>query len=155
MVFVVFLLLLVSACNKETINEPTKPLDTDGPIDPMGKYETPVKVSIARSTDSARQFHEGDTWEDNDYTRAYKENFNIEIEHKVATNDDQYTERMNVVIASGDLPDIMLVNGSQLQQLVESDLIEDLTEYYDKYATPTLRETVEIRWGIGTSKRFI
>jgi len=150
LLIVIFSLLLVSACSNKTNEE--EAADTsipEGPVDTWEKYEEPVTVSIARPIDSSIKFIDGESWENNTYTQAYNEEFNMELKYEFMVNSDQYSEKMNVAIASGDLPDIMTVDGSQLKQLVESDLVEDLTDYYDKYATPLLKEVLNSDGGVG------
>src|SRR5690606_22878796 len=53
---------------------------------------------------------------------------------------DQYVQKMNVTLASGELPDFLSVNAVQLKQLAESELIEDMTELYEKYASPLTKD---------------
>lgn len=48
-------------------------------------------------------------------------------------------EKMNVTLASGDLPDILNVRDTQLQRLVEAGQVADLTDAYNKYASDQLK----------------
>ena len=53
---------------------------------------------------------------------------------------DSYGDKLNLSIASGDIPDVMIVDPTQLQQLTEAGAIEDLTPYIEKYANADLLE---------------
>ncbi|MRN52075.1 hypothetical protein [Paenibacillus monticola] len=52
---------------------------------------------------------------------------------------DQYLPKINVTLASGDLPDVTPVNATQLKQMVDSDQIEDMTELFCTAASSRLR----------------
>jgi carbohydrate ABC transporter substrate-binding protein, CUT1 family (TC 3.A.1.1.-) len=49
-------------------------------------------------------------------------------------------QKINVTLASGDLPDVITVNASQLKQLADAGQIEDMTKYYNDYASPLTKE---------------
>lgn len=46
----------------------------------------------------------------------------------------QYAQKLNVSIASDDLPDLMWVDAAQLKRMVEDDMLADLTDVYANYA---------------------
>ena len=54
-------------------------------------------------------------------------------------------------IASGDIPDITEVDLSQLQKLVEADMVEDLTQVYEEYASELTKKILTSTKGIGMS----
>ena len=51
-------------------------------------------------------------------------------------------QKLNLSIAEGDLPDVFHVNESQLQQLVDADLIWDLTDIYETYASDAVKSYI-------------
>ena len=58
-----------------------------------------------------------------------------------AQGGDDYDRKVSLAITSGELPDIMTVsNIATLKQLVENDLVEDLTESYEKCASDAIKE---------------
>ena len=90
---------------------------------------------------------EGDTATDNYYTRFIKENLNVDISVKWSAASADYNEKMNLAIASNDLPDILVVNEQQFRKLAQSDMLEDLTPYYDTYACDIIKQNVDSTGG--------
>lgn len=84
----------------------------------------------------------GDDVTDNVWIREYKDRFNIEVVTDWVSN--EYDTKLNLSIAEGDLPDVFHVNASQLQQLIEADLIMDLTEVFDIYASDTIKNYMNL-----------
>jgi len=108
---------------------------------PEGKYSPPVTVTTVRVTnESAYKFAEGESIDNNVWTRGYEEELGIKVVNEWVVDQSQATQKMNVTIASGELPDVMAVNATQLKQLLDADLIEDMTEAFEKYASPFTKE---------------
>ena len=100
---------------------------------PFGKYPEKVVYSLGKMTEAANShMPSGDTYENNAYTRFLLKQLNVQNEDtfEIDGNND-YKEKVAISIASKNLPDVMLVDNEQtLQQLVDQDLIEDLTDVY-------------------------
>lgn len=108
--------------------------------DPMSPYGTELVLSMGRYTGTNPRLPEGDTFEDNAYTRYLKERLNITIKDAFEANGDDYNRQVSLAMAGNDLPDIMTVtNWKDLQELVENDMVADLTDVYDKYASDELK----------------
>ncbi len=117
--------------------------------DPLGKYEPEIDISFVRGIDDDLAGNilpktPGETLEDNRWTKVYKDELGVNVKYAwtVKGNEvsDAYTQKINVTLASGDLPDVVLVNPSQLKQLVDADMIEDMTQYYNDYASEQLKQ---------------
>lgn len=117
--------------------------------DPFGKYDSAIDISFVRGIDDDLAANilpktPGETLEDNRWTRVYKDELGINVKYAwtVKGNElsDAYTQKINVTLASGDLPDVILVNPSQLKQLVDSDMVEDMTQYYNDYGSEQLKK---------------
>jgi putative aldouronate transport system substrate-binding protein len=104
--------------------------------DPFGRYEEPVVLRMGRITVGNLSLPEGDSLEDNLYTRYIEEKLNIKIEYDWITAD--YDQKINLSITSGDLPDAFTVNQKQLMQLAEAGLIEDMSAAFN-YASPLVK----------------
>ena len=120
-----------------------QPVDESGDPSAFGKYEDPVTVEVVQSINPSLPLPEGDSTTDNFYTRYIKENMNIDIKVKWQTSSSDYSQKMNLAIASNDLPDILVVGESEFKKLIKSDLIEDLTPYYEKYASDTIKDNID------------
>src|SRR5512146_824775 len=54
---------------------------TEAPApDPYGKYETPITLTSVRSFETNEKLPDGDTPENNQYTRYVKDNLNIDVQ---------------------------------------------------------------------------
>lgn len=122
---------------------------TETAADPLGKYDPPIEITTVRNLSDIVENNvlgvlKDETFEDNRWTRLYEGKLGIKIKNNwvIKGNDtsDPYLQKMNVTLASGDLPDIIPVNATQLKQLADSNQIEDMTDLYEKYASPLLKE---------------
>lgn len=109
--------------------------------DPMSPYGDELTITVGRYTGTNPRLPEGDTFEDNAYTRYLKERLNLAIQDAFEANGEDYNRQVSLAMAGGDLPDIMTVtNWKDLQELVENDMVADLTDVYDRYASDKLKE---------------
>ena len=119
--------------------------------DPYGKYDELVTYTTGYSLTNqgadvlAGTPYENDTPENNAYTRYLKELLKIQNENDFeATMGDDYNQKLALAIASQSLPDIIHVpDYSTLVELVENDMIEDLTDVYNNSACDTVKESYE------------
>ena len=108
----------------------------EGPFEP---FDRPVTMTMGRGAVNDPAFDDGQDMENNIYIDLIKESLNIELEYAWLIGDD-YGTRINLVIASGDMPDVMMVGSrQQLLQLAEAGMLLDLQEAYDRYASPLTR----------------
>ena len=146
-----FSILTFVACSgtpKDTTAENDKPQPTqsvadEGTFEPFGKYDPPIEVTALRIVDDTYKYNEGDSIDNNIWTKAYEDELGIKIKYNwVVSGATQGEQKMNVSIASGDLADIIPVNPSQLAQLVNADMVTDLTDIYEQYAAPFTKEVM-------------
>lgn len=111
-------------------------------VDPLGKYDPPIEMSFGKLIDQSMKFKEGESIENNAWTKLYEERLGIKVQFDwtVAGSEDQYFQKLNVAVASNNIPDSFMVNAQTLAKLVEAGQIEDLTPVFDKYLTPTTKE---------------
>ncbi|QHW29949.1 extracellular solute-binding protein [Paenibacillus rhizovicinus] len=117
--------------------------------DPFGKYsETVAFTSILNNNpEAAKKFPEGESFASNKY-KSYIENaLNIKSTPLWEANGAAYFNKFNLMIASNDLPDIFTVEKIDktpaktiLKRLVDNGMLEDLTQVYDQYASPAVKE---------------
>lgn len=116
---------------------------------PMTKYDPPIVVTMVRNLSDVVENNvlavlPDETFEDNRWSRLYEEQLGIKISYdwvvKGNPDSDAYKQKMNVTLASGAIPDVTPVDAIQLKQLVDADMLEDMTEYYEKFATPLLKD---------------
>ncbi|WP_163580714.1 extracellular solute-binding protein [Gracilibacillus saliphilus] len=149
-----FALVLVACSDDDASSDPSDGEETETetssePADPFGAYEETLTIAIGQEVDpSDTSLQEGDTPLDNQYTRHVKENLNIKVEHAFTASPSNYDQKVSLAIASNDLPDAMVVGPVELRQLVEADQIADLTEVYENYASPAIKEIIDSSDGV-------
>lgn len=108
--------------------------------DPLGAYDETITLSIGRGTVQNPKLPDGDSYENNAYTDWVKTRLNIEcINAFEAMEGEDYDRQVSLAMASEELPDVMIVGRDILDELVANDLIEDLTESYNNYATDYIK----------------
>ena len=101
----------------------------------------PITVSIGRQTLQNVTFPDGDTYEDNAYTRMAEQELNIDIVDTFEATGDDYDRQVSLALSAGDIPDMMKVGSlDELKELYENDLIADLTGVYEEYASDYLKK---------------
>lgn len=99
-----------------------------------------VSLSMGRQTLQNVKLPDGDTYENNAYTRMADKELNIKITDAFEANGDDYDRQVSLALSSGDLPDIMKVGSlDEVKELYDNGLIADLTEVYNKDASNNLK----------------
>lgn len=105
------------------------------------KYpETITVTSVKNLGGGTLEFPEGDSIDDNVWTRKFLEDLNIQVKYLWTTNEQQFGQKVNVAIASNDLPDVLLVTGAQLQLMHENGQLMDVTQIVEDNIAPFTRE---------------
>lgn len=119
----------------------------DGPVTP---YEPGIEIQFGSGLDQngsqvvALEKLTGEKYNDNRWTRLFKEKLGITTKYKLLATGDEYNQKLKMAIVSGDLPDMFLVNDyGDLSQLAAAGAIEEMGPIYEKYATPLLKDIIE------------
>jgi putative aldouronate transport system substrate-binding protein len=148
---------LLAACGGTVATKaPVVPAKTNAPavateaveVDPYGKYDTTIVLTTVRSYDSTEKLPEGDTPEENQYTRFVKDNLNIETQYLWTAAQADYDQKVNLSIAANDLPDAMVVNLAQFNQMLKADQLADLTDTFNQYASPKVKQMMDSSNGV-------
>ncbi|WP_308633911.1 extracellular solute-binding protein [Paenibacillus silvisoli] len=108
---------------------------------PIGKYDSPIELTSAVvSADPWNTLPDGDTAESNAFTRAYLDELGIKANIVWSVSGDKRDEKINLEIASDALPDVIMVNRMQFEQLAAAGQLEDLTGLIEKYGNDTMKE---------------
>lgn len=120
----------LAACNKEGAGSKAK-------LDENGK----IVMTIGQQTQQNSKLPDGDSYADNAYRRIIEEKLDVKVESAFeAQTGDDYNRQVSLAIASGDLPDVMVVSRDEFEELANNDLIADLTDVYDEYASDYIKE---------------
>jgi putative aldouronate transport system substrate-binding protein len=131
--------------------ETTQASETSAPkTDPLGKFDPPIEITTVKSLDDgSMKFPEGESIDNNLWTQGFEQDLGIKLKVEWLVPDNQYDQKLNVTIASDDLPDVMMVNAVQLKQLVDNDMVADLTDVYRQYKSELTDQIMTSDGGIG------
>ncbi|MWV42183.1 extracellular solute-binding protein [Paenibacillus sp. HJL G12] len=130
-----------TGCTKSAGSSEPKTTATSDELTPYGKYAETVTYTIGKSTPGIPKLPEGQSYENNAYTQYLKETLNVQSKDLFeAKSGDNYDQKVSMAVASGDLPDMMSVGADTLRQLVDNDMIADLTEVYKSSASDLVKE---------------
>ena len=148
---IIALLMIMTACSPQATTAATTTATTTAAPEngPMTKYDPPITVTMVRSTDDSMENNifaklPGETIDTNRWTKLVEEKLGIIIKlNWVAKGADEFNQKFNVSLATGDIPDLVNVNATQLKQLADADLLADLSNVYPKFATPLSKKIIE------------
>lgn len=103
--------------------------------DPFGKFEPSIEITSMMLEDNIRNVPENMTMQSNPWVDLFKEH-GMNVTYKISGSAADLDTKLNMAIATDDLPDIMQVTATQFQELSEAGYLADLTEVYETYATP-------------------
>lgn len=121
----------------------------DQDVDPFGKYDETLEIHFVRATDDTIETNvlanlPGETIEDNFWLDTYEEELGIKVVYDwIVKGDDEFNQKMNVSMAGGTLPDVMVVNATQMMQLIDAGLVQEMGDVYDAYAADFTKEVMD------------
>ena len=149
---IVVLLVSLCGCISDAIVEETSETMSKEEYDqqmqeaattPYGKYPETIYYSLGKVTgDNNSNMPAGDTYENNEYTRYLLDKINVQNKDAFEENEcNDYDKQASMAINTRHIPDIMVVsNYEALKEVVDEGLAEDLTDVFDKCATPRIKE---------------
>ncbi|MBN2392304.1 MAG: extracellular solute-binding protein [Anaerolineae bacterium] len=141
------LVMLLASCGKPASKATPAPASAPA-ADPFAgldlfvpnPYNPPIEMSSVTTVNATVKFLEGDDIHNNIWTRAYEQLLGIKLTYKWVVDGSMYDQKLGLSINSGDIPDMFMVNGTQLQLYHEAGLLADLTLVYDADASATTRD---------------
>lgn len=114
-------------------------------VDPFGKYDPGITLKTVKVLDTATVFDTNDprrkSITENIWATGYKERLGITFDYIwTVGNKEDYKTKWFTSIASGDLPDIANVNADIYKQLLDAGYVEDMSQYFDTYASDRYKE---------------
>lgn len=125
------------------------------------KYDEPIDIVFSRCVTSTAQINEADprmkSYTENIWVDTFKEALNINLSYAwIATDSDSNNAKWGAAIASGNLPDAAVVSDSVYKQLMDADLVYDMTDIYEAEASPLYKSlnTADILGNMTTNGRL-
>lgn len=129
----------MNACvSAEDVSEQWKTAETT----PYGAYPETVSYTLGKMVNATYSgMPEGDTYEENAYTRYVEEKLNIKTDLILSADSPNYKAMEQLAVTTGDMPDIMVIDDVDLlRTMVENDMVEDLTPYYETCFSERIKE---------------
>lgn len=108
--------------------------------DAYGKYSELVNISIL-GIDAGKASIEYDSSNperksasENIWIDAYEKYLNLDVDRQIAEDDTALNATINTSMASGDLPDVMIVSKETLYTLAQNEVLQDLRPAYEEYS---------------------
>ena len=150
------LLMLLPACSTQPAGTTTPPDSATPPPastpgDPTQAPERgPIEITTVGTTVGdmvltyLEQFGEND--QDNRWLRKIQEELDITVKYLwTAGSADEYVQKLNLSLVSGDIPDIIPFSSlSQVRQAMMAGYVVDAKPYFDQYGSPLLKEIYDL-----------
>lgn len=139
------------SASKDPSSESASAEDGITPIDEMEdpdlyftQFDEPFELHIAYQipSDGMDSLADGDSIEDNYYTRWLLENFNIKVVFDWTASTADYDQKLSMAISSDTLPDAWLCSSQQWKAAAKNGQVLDISDYY-QYVNPTVRAIYE------------
>jgi putative aldouronate transport system substrate-binding protein len=116
--------------------------DLPAGLPPTGE---PVTISVTRRVDAQTKFAQGDSLENNPWSRMIEKLFGVKF--AVAwtwATDDEANSKYNLALSSGDMPEYLeTVPLNVFVQMVQAGALEDITDAWEKYASDRWKKALE------------
>lgn len=133
LLFIVLIALIVTACLPTSNNVGTGGnVASDGETEKTSAVENnkPTEKVIITTCQFLEQSTENYSINDNPYVDYIEEKFNIDL-NIIRTSSSQYSEKLNALLAAGDIPDLFISSYSYVQKYAEEGIALELDKYID------------------------
>lgn len=152
---VILLAIIQAACSSKQENSSAspqqsaadsgqKPSEAAKNTDPFGKFDPPIDIKFTKGTndDVLKNVVKDDMkLESNLWTDAYAKELGINVSYNwISKSQDEFDQKTNLDIVSGNLPDVMVLSSAQAYQLAKEGKLADITDAYNNYASPLTQE---------------
>lgn len=103
-------------------------------------YDETVVLTKGTTVLGAGGLPQGDDYGNNVFTRYIETTQNIKTEIAWSVDNSTYASKVALCIANGDIPDFLIVDRSTFKQMVDNNLLADLTTVYDACISDFLRQ---------------
>ena len=113
------------------------------PAGPFGMYEPAITVTSVRYIPPIAAYRPGDDINVNVWTREIEEKLGIKVKYDWVIEQNQYQNKLNLTLASGDLPDFFSCDAGTYVKLAKAGQLADITQAYENFASPDLKGAMD------------
>lgn len=108
---------------------------------PYGAYPETVYYTLAKLTgENNSNLPDGDTYENNAYTRLIAEVINVQNRDVYENSGDSYDNGIYMMVKTGEFPDVMIVNEEVMYEMQDQGMLADLTDAFEKCASEKIKD---------------
>ncbi|MCL2014809.1 MAG: extracellular solute-binding protein, partial [Defluviitaleaceae bacterium] len=104
--------------------------------------DAPITITTGLQASAVQQFFDGDTYENNRWTRLIQDrlNINVEVTFTADISTEAYMNQMNMMLITGNVPDVIRWGDpTWLVQAQSAGLLMDITDIFEQYARPEIQ----------------
>lgn len=105
-------------------------------------FEETVTIKMGHGLDPNTTFAEGETVENSRYVQWLKEDLNIDVQYDWVCASSDFSQKINLCIASNTIPDAVNVGQTQYLAMLKYDQIQPITDVFEEYASNQLKQYV-------------
>ena len=108
-----------------------------------------INITGGKTLQADIRFREGESVNNSEWTRAWRDKLNVNVEFTiVASTEADYNTLLNLAIASRNAPDLFHINFNRYNELAESNFLADMTNAYDEWCPPIVKNRIESNPGV-------
>lgn len=138
----VFVLCLLCAsllgCGKKISEEDVKVEAPKNENEKMKKYEPEITLTFAKA-EVVTNYPKGQDAQNNAMYQMWEDIMGIKVENSILCASNAMTEKLQLAIAADEIPDFGIVDAATLASLIKNDMVTDMTDIYDEWATDNLK----------------
>lgn len=108
--------------------------------DKMKTYDPEITLTFAKP-EVVTNYPQGQDAQNNEMYRMWEEIMGIKVENAILCASGAMTEKFQLAIASDEIPDFGIVDAATLASLIKNDMVTDMTDLYNDWATDNLKAT--------------
>ncbi|WP_455616992.1 hypothetical protein [Eisenbergiella sp.] len=109
--------------------------------DKMKRFDPEITLTFNK-TEWVTNYPEGQDAQSNVMYDMWEEVIGVKVINSILCPASTMTEKMQLAIGSNEIPDFGIVDATMMDTLIKNDMVEDLTDVYNEWATDNLKETV-------------
>ena len=119
--------------------------------DPFGGYDTPITLTTIVAQTLTTSCPEGVTLDDNPWKTLWNSK-GIDVQYtSVAADFEDMPTKINLAITAGEFPDFASVSYATYKELLEADMLTDMTDIFEQYASDDLKKLMYADGGVMAS----
>ena len=123
----------------------------DETVDPFGGYDTPITLTTIVAQTLTTSCPEGVTLDDNPWKTLWNSK-GIDVQYtSVAADFEDMPTKINLAITAGEFPDFASVSYATYKELLEADMLTDMTDIFEQYASDDLKKLMYADGGVMAS----